>query len=52
MIVIPTEGELQALKLILGAETAEDLLLKLFVNDLTPDKSVTSSSFTEPTGFG
>ena len=52
MLVVPTEGELIALKLILGAEVAEDLLLKLFVNDVTPTKATTSTDFVEPVGFG
>jgi hypothetical protein len=51
-IVVPTEGEVIALKLILGAEVAEDLYLKLFVNNLTPTKAVTAASFTEANGFG
>lgn len=52
MIVVPTEGELQALKVILGAEAAEDLLLKLFVNNYTPVKGTTGTSFTEANGNG
>ena len=51
-IVVPTEGEVIALKIILGAENAEDLLLKLFVNNITPDKAVTAGSFTEASGSG
>ena len=51
-IVVPTEGELIALKLILGAEVAEDLYLKLFVNNYTPEKGASAANFTEPVGFG
>jgi hypothetical protein len=55
MSVIPNEGEVKLLEYMLNVTPAEDQILKLFNNDVTPDLSTTIGDLTEPsttTGYG
>ena len=51
-IYIPDCGKNKLVELILGLDLAEDLLLKLFTNDLTITDSTVASDFTEMSGHG
>lgn len=46
------EGDNQMLSVLLNKASAENLTLKLYTNNVTPDKSQTASSFTECTASG
>lgn len=48
-IVVPNSGELQAL---LAMLSAQNLFLRLYSNDYTPDETTTAASFTQTTGGG
>jgi len=49
MLLFPTAGKQLSLEMIVNRRAPEDLLLKLFSNDITPSDSDIASSFTEPT---
>lgn len=49
---IPDEGEVVALSIQLGKTATENLILKLFSNNITPGESDTSATYTEVSGFG
>jgi hypothetical protein len=51
-LVVPNEGEEQILNVIFGKSAAEDLSVRLYTNNYTPDESATLSSFTEASTFG
>jgi hypothetical protein len=46
------EGDSQMLSLVLNKTSVENLTLKLYSNNITPDKSQTAASFTECSGSG
>lgn len=46
------EGDNQMLSILLNKASVENLTLKLFTNNITPDKSQTASSFTECAAAG
>jgi hypothetical protein len=46
------EGDAQMLNLVLDKVAVETLILKLYSNNVTPDKSQTAASFTECSGSG
>lgn len=50
--IVANDGDAQMLNTILNKATPENLTLKLFTNNVTPDKSYTSTSLTEATGSG
>ena len=50
--IIPNEAKDTWLQLILGKDTAEDLTIKLYVNNFTPDADTVIGDFTEATGGG
>jgi len=51
-LLVPDEGEVQLLKVMLGVVVAEDILLKLYTNAGPPAEGDTSASYTEVSGFG
>ena len=50
--VIPNVAETIALNYLCNKDAPEDLVLKLFTNDVTPDEASTHASFTEATEAG
>lgn len=51
-ILIPDVGEVKFLEAALGKTAAENLLLKLFVNDITPAEGDTAATYTVAAGGG
>lgn len=51
MTELPYVAVRHALRVLLRQSSAEDFMLKLFINTLTPVRSNTAASFTEPTGL-
>lgn len=51
-LVVPTASENEMLKTLLGVTAAEDLVLRLFVNNITPADGDTVATYTEMTGLG
>lgn len=49
---IPNEGESQALNITLGKTAVENLILKLYTNNITPSEADTAATYTEASGFG
>lgn len=50
MLNVPDEGENRILGLIVNKYAGEDLVLKLFTNNITPSDVDTDASYTEATG--
>lgn len=48
-LVLPDAGEAKMLKVALGVDAQEDLLLKLFTNNVTPAEADTAVTYTELT---
>lgn len=46
-LVVPTASENEMLKTLLGVSNPEDLVLRLFVNNITPGDSDTAATYTE-----
>jgi hypothetical protein len=51
-LLIPDEGEVKMLSLILDGATAENLTLKLYTNNKTPAEADTPAAYTVASGFG
>ncbi|KAF0234073.1 MAG: hypothetical protein FD177_985 [Desulfovibrionaceae bacterium] len=51
-LLMPNEGEAQALSVVLGKASAETLTLKLFTSNTTPAEGDTSATYTEAAGGG
>jgi len=51
-LLVPNEGELQMMKIVLNNETQEDLKLDLFTNDYTPVEGSVLTDFTLAAGGG
>jgi len=51
-VIIPNAPEILWLKHVLNHTAPEDQVLKLFVNNVTPDENSTATTFTEATGGG
>jgi len=51
-VVIPKVGKIKLLELMQGLDLAENLLLKLFVNDETVDADTVVGDFTEMSTHG
>jgi hypothetical protein len=51
-LVIPTASENQMLETLLGIDAAQDLTLKLYVNNITPGDSDIASTYTEMSTLG
>jgi len=51
-LVVPQVGEGKFLELMLGKDLVEDIYLKLFTNDLTPDDDTVIGDITEASGNG
>lgn len=51
-LVVPMDGQGSMLALIVNKRQPEDLVLKLFVNDLDPNRGHSSQDFVELEGFG
>lgn len=52
MAVVTEEGEVWHLKQVYGGAVREDLVVRLFGNDIIPDRKHTASSFMEVSGYG
>lgn len=50
--VVANDGDNQMIQVILNKATPENLTLKLFSNNVTPDKGFTTASLTECSGSG
>lgn len=48
-LLVPDVGEAKLLKIALGIDAQEDLLLKLFTNNVTPAETDTAATYTELT---
>lgn len=51
-LVIPNHGETDALQYFVNKATPQDLVLRLFTNNVTPSESDTAASYTEASGSG
>lgn len=51
-LVVPNVGEGIMLTNVVNKAAAENLILKLYSNNITPSESDTDSTFTEVTGYG
>lgn len=51
-LVVPNDGEAIALEYLVNKDAPEDLVLRLFKNDITPGESDTAASYTEATFTG
>ncbi len=51
-VIIPNASEQLWLKLVLNHTPGEDQVLRLFVNNVTPDQNSIASTFTEASGGG
>lgn len=51
-LLIPNNGEGDALSYFLNKATPENLVLRLFTNNITPSETDVSATYTEATGFG
>lgn len=51
-LVVPTASENEMLKTLLGVSNPEDLVLRLFVNNITPGDSDTAATYTEMSTLG
>lgn len=51
-LLVPNNGEGDMLAYMLNKITPEGLVLKLFVNDITPSETDTAASYTEASGNG
>lgn len=51
-LVVPTVAKTHWLNVLLGNTADEDIYLRLFTNDITPDASTVLGDFTEATGGG
>lgn len=51
-IVVPNTGEAIALEYLVNKDAPEDLVLRLFKNDITPDESDVVGTYTEATFTG
>lgn len=51
-LIFPTVGDNVALELIVNRSAGQDLVLKLYTNDITPAKDDTAAQYLEAAGFG
>lgn len=51
-LLMPHDGVKDALSHLVGIDDAEDLVLRLFTNDITPKKSDTTATYQEASGNG
>lgn len=51
-LLMPHDGVKDALSHMVGINNAEDLVLRLFTNDITPQKGDTAATYHEPSGSG
>ena len=51
-MIVANDGDYQMIEAVLNKATPENLILKLFTNNVTPDKSFTASSLTECAAAG
>lgn len=51
-VLVPNNGEGDALKYILNFASPENLVLRLFTSNTTPAETDTTATYTEATGFG
>lgn len=51
-LVVPNDGEVDALSYYVNKSTPENLVLRLFTNNVTPGESDTAATYTEASGGG
>lgn len=51
-MVVPAEGERDALAFFVNRQRPADLVLRLYVNDVTPDEADDVSRYVEASGYG
>lgn len=51
-LVVPNQGEQIALEAFVGKTAGQNLVLRLYTNDVTPGETNTESTYTEATGNG
>jgi hypothetical protein len=51
-LVIPNQSEADSLEVFVNKLEPEDIILRLFTNDVTPGDSTTATDFTEASGSG
>ena len=51
-LVVPNQGEQIGLEALVGKTAGQNLVLRLFTNDLTPGETTTESNCTEASGYG
>jgi hypothetical protein len=51
-LVVPNQGEQIALEALVGKTAGQNLVLRLFTNDITPGETNTESTYTEASGNG
>lgn len=51
-LLVPNVGEAAMLKMIMNNTAPQDLVLKLYTNDITPAETDTASTYTEASGDG
>lgn len=51
-LLFPTGGDNLVLEMLVNKTPAQDLLLKLYTNNITPAKDDTAASYAEASGFG
>ena len=51
-LIFPTVGDNVSLELIVNRSAPQNLVMKLYVNDITPAKDDTATAYLEASGFG
>lgn len=51
-LLVPNNGEGDALGYFVNKQTPENLVLRLYTNNITPGETDTAATYTEATGFG
>lgn len=51
-LLVPNTGEVIALNYLTNKATPENLVLRLYTNNITPAETDTAATYTEATGFG
>lgn len=51
-LLVPNNGEVDALKYFLNVSGPENLVLRLFTSDTTPSETDTADTYTEASGYG
>lgn len=51
-LIVPNDGEIDGLKYFVNKAVPENLVLRLFTNDITPSEDDETADYTEASGFG